>query len=188
MSATYPKSRRGVLTYGIGGNHDDSFLSDGGTNVVRQIAARRPDIEYVGQDAAYITIAGMRIYVQHPDGGGSYAKSYKPQKLSEAIPLDKEVSLHLIGHYHNSGYFRQKRTAVLMLPCFQSQYSWLARKGLHPDIGGWILDIWIDDAGRASRVWFDELNYVPREDDWDHEVSTAVSHGWSPEGGSYAGG
>ena len=184
--ATYPRSERGVKTYGIGGNHDDSFLADGGTNVVRQIAARRPDIEYVGQDAAYITLGGMRTYVQHPDGGGSYAKSYKPQKLSEALPNDRRVALHLIGHYHNWGLFRQQRTMVFMLPCFQSQYSWLARKGLNPDIGGLIVDLWLDDDGYAVRVVPELVSFTATQDDWDHEASTAVSHGWTPEGGSHA--
>jgi predicted phosphodiesterase len=180
--ATYPQSERGVPTYIITGNHDDSFLVEGGTNVVRQVAGRRPDFAYVGQDAAYLTIGGLRTYVIHPDGGGSYAKSYKPQKISESLPLDPPLAMVFIGHYHNRGQFRQKDTEVLMLACFQSQYSWLARKGLHPDIGAYVIDVWLDDNGRPARTVTEYVAYQGLEDDWDHEVSAEVSKGWSPKG------
>lgn len=180
VAAVYPHAP--VPTYGIGGNHDDSFLADGGANVVRQIAARRDDIVYAGQDAAYLSVGGLRMYVQHPDGGGAYAKSYKPQRLSEALPIDKGVALHLIGHYHNWGLFRQQRTQVVMLPCFQGQYSWLARKGLHPDVGGVILDLWLDDDGYAAQMSVTPRFYATLEDDWNRDASHAADPTWSSAG------
>jgi predicted phosphodiesterase len=176
---TYPVPRKGVKTYAIAGNHDDSFLKDGGINVVRRIAAQRPDIVYIGQDAAYLTLGNLRMYVVHPDGGGSYAKSYKPQKLSESLPLDRRVALLLIGHYHNWGMFRQKDTVSLMLPCFQSQYAWLARKALHPDVGGIIADIWMDADGRIRRFRSEVVDYPSLEEDYDTEASLAAGRGWT---------
>jgi predicted phosphodiesterase len=178
--AVYPKSRRrSVKTYAIAGNHDDSFLKDGGINVVRRIAAQRPDMVYIGQDAAYLTVSGLRMYVVHPDGGNTYAKSYKPQKLAESLPLEREVALLLIGHYHNYGAFRQKHTISLMLPCFQSQYAWLARKALHPDIGGIVADIWLDDAGRIVRFSHEVIDYRPIDEDWDGAASLVAGRGWA---------
>ena len=182
VAATYPRSERGAKTYMISGNHDASFLKDGGSNVVRQIAAARDDIVYLGQDAAYLTIGNLRAYVVHPDGGGSYAKSYKGQKFSESLPQEKDVRLLLLGHYHNYVSFMQRETAVFQLPCFQSQYSWLARKGLHPDIAGVILDLWLDDDGRLARVAHEVVRFPSLDDDWDHEVSAEVNRGWSPKG------
>jgi predicted phosphodiesterase len=179
---TYPSSERGVKTYMISGNHDASFLKDGGSNVVRQIAKAREDIVYLGQDAAYLTIGNLRAYVVHPDGGGSYAKSYKPQKMASALPAEKDVRLLLMGHYHVYGSFRERKTHTLMLPCFQSQYAWLARKGLHPDIGGVILDLWLDDDGRVARVQHELVTFDPADDDWDHEVSADVNRAWSARG------
>lgn len=179
---TYPKSQRGAKTLIISGNHDASFLKDGGANVVRQIVSARPDMVYLGQDAAYLTIGSLRAYVVHPDGGGAYAKSYKGQKFSESLPVDKDVRLLLLGHYHNYVSFMQRETAVFQLPCFQSQYSWLARKGLHPDIGGIILDLWLDDDGRLARISHEVVRFPALEDDWDHEVSASVNRGWSSKG------
>jgi predicted phosphodiesterase len=182
VARTYPKSERGAKTLIISGNHDASFLKDGGSNVVRQIVSARPDMVYLGQDAAYLTIGSLRAYVVHPDGGGAYAKSYKGQKFSESLPVDKDVRLLLLGHYHNYVSFMQRETAVFQLPCFQSQYSWLARKGLHPDIGGIILDLWLDDDGRLARVSHEVVRFPALENDWDHEASAEVNRGWSSKG------
>ena len=179
---TYPRSERGVKTYAISGNHDASFLKDGGSNVVRQIAKGREDIVYLGQDAAYLTIGNLRCYVVHPDGGGAYAKSYKGQKFSESLPAERDVRLLLLGHYHNYVAFMQRETAVFQLPCFQSQYSWLARKGLHPDIGGIILDLWLDDRGGVRRLSHEVVRFPSLENDWDRDISAEVNRGWSSRG------
>ena len=176
---TYPVPRKGIKTYAIAGNHDDSFMKDGGVNVVRRIAAQRPDIEYIGQDAAYLTLGNLRCYVIHPDGGGAYAKSYKGQKISEAVPQEREVSLLLIGHYHNEATFKWRGSRVLQLPCFQSQYAWLARKALNPDIGGIIADLWLDDSGRLRRFRYEYVDYPSLEEDWDREASIAAGRGWA---------
>lgn len=182
VAQTYPRSERGVKTLMISGNHDDSFLNNGGVNMIRRLSANRPDITYLGQDAAYLTLGGLRAYVAHPDGGATYAKSYKAQKFAESLPVEKDVRLLLLGHYHVYGAFRERRTHAFMLPCFQSQYAWLARKGLHPDIGGLILDLWLDDNGGLARVTHELVSFPIRENDWDHEVSDAVSRAWSDSG------
>lgn len=179
---TYPVSARRKPTYVIGGNHDGSFFKNDGTNIVRRICERRPDLLHLGQDAAYLTVGGLRMYVVHPDGGGSYAKSYKPQKVAESVPNDRRVALALIGHYHQWGSFLAKDMVTMMLPCFQAQYGWLARKGLYPDIGGVVLDVWLDDDGQLARMKPELVRFRARENDWDYEVSAQVSRGWSPEG------
>lgn len=173
----YPRSKR--KTYLIGGNHDDSFLKDGGVNIVRRVASQRDDLVYIGQDAAYLTLGDLRMYIVHPDGGGAYAKSYKPQRLAESLPPDRGVSLLLVGHYHVYGSFLQRHTHALMLPCFQAQYAWLARKALHPDIGGIVADIWLDDGGRIARFLTEIVSFPPVDEDWDHDASIRAGRGWS---------
>lgn len=183
VSRTYPQSKRkGILTYAIAGNHDTSFLKDGGVNVVRQIAAKRPDVVYVGQEAAYLSIARLSAYVMHPDGGVPYAKSYRGQKIAASLPLDRQVSLLVIGHLHVYSTVKERDTFVITLPCFQGQYPYLARKGLHPDVGGVIMDIWLDADGRPRKVKHELVSFPTLDDDWDHEASAAVSRSWSPEG------
>jgi predicted phosphodiesterase len=183
VAAVYPRSERGVPTYMIGGNHDGTFLNDAGVNVVRRIAADRQDIIHLGDDAVYLRVAGLLAYVAHPMGGGAYAKSYKLQKFAEALPPDPPVALCLVGHYHSYAMtIERPNTLAMMLPCFQAQYAWLARKGLYPDIGGIILNVWLDDQGRPEKLRHELIRYQPRDDDWDREVSSEMSHRWSKKG------
>jgi predicted phosphodiesterase len=180
---TYPKSERpGIVTYAIAGNHDDAFLKDGGMNVVRQIASVRSDVVYLGQTAAYLTIGGCKMYVQHPSGGVPYAKSYRLQKVAESLPISKPTNLLLMGHLHSYCVVQHHGITALLLPCFQGQYGWLAGKGLHPDIGGIIVDVWLTDNGEVARIAHEVMRYQSQQDDWDHEISREVSRGWTPEG------
>jgi predicted phosphodiesterase len=183
VAATYPRSERGVPTYIIGGNHDSTFLNDGGVNVVRRITQERQDLVYLGDDAAYLRVAGLLAYVAHPSGGGAYAKSYKLQKFAAALPPDPPIALLLLGHYHSYAKSLERPDLVaLQLPCFQSQYAWLARKGLYPDIGGIILNVWLDDHGRPARIREEIVRYQARDDDWDRDVAHEMSHRWSQKG------
>lgn len=172
----YPRPRRaGVKTYMISGNHDDSWLNESGTNVVRLLAQRRDDIEYIGQDSCYFEVDGLRTYIVHPAGGVSYAKSYKPQKLSEAIPYDQRTQLVLVGHYHSWGQFEHQRAQVFMLPCFQGSYPYLIRLALRPAIGGVYVEVEYDDEVitdmSVTRRWYPEVKH-----DWDEEVSRKWRH------------
>jgi predicted phosphodiesterase len=180
--ASYPRSERGTPTYGISGNHDASYLGDGGINVFRMIADRREDIVYVGQDAQYLTLGRLKLYVIHPDGGGAYAKSYKSQKGATALPISKKVNILLRGHYHSFDWVEEHGIEAIMLPCFQSQYGWLARKDLHPDIGGLILDVWMTRKGEVGRLGVERVRYQARDNDWDHAASAAVVKSWNSKG------
>lgn len=181
VAASYPRSKSGKPTYMLGGNHDLSFLKDGGINVVKQITDMRDDLVYLGQDAAYLTIGPLKAYVIHPDGGGGVSKSLRGQKIAET--LDPAINLLLIGHFHQwCQFIYRSRTHVFMLPCFQSQYGWLARKGLHPEIGGLILDLQLTAEGRIARVKPELIIYAPRANDYDREASAAVNEAWAPDG------
>lgn len=162
--------RTGKPWFIISGNHDDSWINEAGVNVVRQVAARRDDVEYVGQDASYLTLDALRAYMVHPAGGQSYAKSYQPQKITEAIPIRERTQLALIGHYHTYGSFRIQETQTLMLPCFQGQYPWMIRKHLYPTIGGLIIDIRYDED-QIVEFSHTLITYDERSEDWDFELS-----------------
>lgn len=180
---TYPRSSRpGIKTYGISGNHDDSFLKDGGINVLRQIADRRDDIEYVGQTGAYLSIGPLNSYVVHPRGGMPYAKSYRLQKFAEALPISKQIHLLLMGHLHSHALVQEHGVTAMLVPCFQSQYGWMASGALHPAVGGLILDLWLTDEGNVGRFRHEFIRFQHQPDDWNREVSHEVNRGWSPKG------
>jgi len=134
----YPK-REGVKTVVISGNHDLSFWKQNGVDIVKAISRERDDILYAGQLSAYIEINGVKFYVVHPDGGMAYARSYKLQRMIEQMEEKPDVVVR--GHLHISMYLPYLRVHGFEAGCFQYQTPYLARKGLRPEIGGWILEI-----------------------------------------------
>jgi hypothetical protein len=168
-----------VPTYILGGNHDFSFHKDGGQNIVRQVCDTRDDLVFLGQDSAYLSVDGLRAYIIHPDGAGSILRT---RKLAESLPASRDVRLLLVGHYHSYQAFRQKDTFIIQLPAFQGQYAWMARRGLTPEIGGIILDLWVDDDGRIARVNHEVVPYDEVRNDWDHAASDEINEAWSQEG------
>lgn len=180
---TYPRSARpDIKTFVISGNHDDSFLKDGGINVVRRICDARPDIEYVGQTAAYLSLGALNTYVVHPRGGMPYAKSYRLQKFVEQLPISRKIHLLLMGHLHSYNVDQGHGVTAILLPCFQSQYGWMAAGALHPAIGGVIVDVWLTEDGGVGRIAHEFVRFQAQVDDWDRSVSYEVARGWTPDG------
>lgn len=181
--ATYPRSSRpDIQTFVMDGNHDDSFLKDGGINIVRRISDARPDMKYLGQTSAYLSIGRLNAYVVHPRGGMPYAKSYRLQKFVEQLPISRKIHLMLMGHLHSYAAVQEHGVTGLLLPCFQSQYGWMASGALHPDIGGIVLDVWLTDEGGVGRIAHEFVRFQAQVDDWDRGVSYEVARGWTPDG------
>jgi predicted phosphodiesterase len=163
----YPKVS-GMRTIFIGGNHDESFWKQNGTDVCFDIAQKRPDMIYKGFYLANFDLNGIKLCLHHGDGGVSYARSYKLQKLATSkVEANIKPDIFLVGHFHVTcdlpGYMNMYS---MMLPCFQAQTpAYLGRKGLNPDIGGTILELKKLQNGRIS-VKSEYIPYDPTEDDY----------------------
>ena len=162
----YPREE-GITTYIIGGNHDYSYFKDNGIDIVKKICEKREDIKYLGTFGAYVNIGNISIYLMHPDGGGSYALSYKPQKIIEQFTPQKKPHIILIGHYHVPLMMPCYRNVnAFQLPGFQAQTTFLKRKGKDPVIGYLILEITPNERGieRLKSEW--RLFYEPISGDY----------------------
>jgi predicted phosphodiesterase len=167
----YPRPRRtGVRTKGIAGNHDDSLMKLANVNIIKEVAAQRDDIEYLGRDGAYVMLGGDvgKCYLQHPDGGGAYALSYKAQKFIEGFSSENKPQVFLIGHYHCAGQFFIRNIHCFLAGCFQAQTPYERRKGLYPALGGWIVEYELGPDGWSLRTVNARFMpfYKPLEDDW----------------------
>jgi len=151
----YPK-KKGIMTYFITGNHDLSFYVTAGTDIGDRIAAKRPDMVYLGKDIADVIIGdkknAVRMRLVHPGGGSAYALSYAPQKYIEALAGGQKPEIIIFGHYHKAE----------MLPCYrntfaiqggtcQSQTPFMTRRKLAAHLGFWILEFTIDKPYLISR-------------------------------------
>jgi len=162
----YPKVK-GITTYVVGGSHDYCYFKDAGYDILKKLAERRNDIKYLGVSGAFINIGKIKIYVMHPGGGNTYARSYRMQKIIEQFPPKDKPNILLAGHLHITNELPSYRNvAGFQLPCFQTQTQYLREKGLNPDIGYLILEIFPDEKGIAHFKTDWHIHYVPLDGDF----------------------
>jgi hypothetical protein len=157
----------------IGGNHDYSFLKHGGTDPVKILSMRRPDIEYIGPYAAHIELeigghkTGRYIDLLHPDGGTIYASSYRLQKMIEALEGGNKPLVLVAGHFHRRCYIFERNVHGLLAACFEAQTSFLKRKAVQPVVGGTIVDLEFNDDGSLQKFTPHFYSYlIPIEKDY----------------------
>ena len=146
----YPRET-GITTHFILGSHDESFWKMSGYDIGRRVSEQRDDMKYLGFADAYIDIApNVDINLHHPDGGTAYALSYNAQKRVEAYPPELKPRIALFGHYHRCMWMPAYRNVdAFLVPCFQSQTLFLKKKKIYPIIGGWLIDVTINEDGLA---------------------------------------
>lgn len=163
----YPQVE-GITTHVIAGNHDLAAVKAGGVDPVRAIATQRKDIKHLGAFSAWITIGeALRLYLLHPDGGGSYAVSYRLQKIIESFEGGRKPHILVAGHWHQRTYVDARNVDAYMPGCFQFQTPYETRKALQPRIGALLLEITLgDDPGEytITQRWARFL--VAKEKDW----------------------
>ena len=161
----YPKVN-GIRTKAITGNHDHSLIKRAGFSIGPAIASRREDFEFLGMDYAKIMLTpNFSMELRHPADGSAYSLSYKPQKMVESMGQNVP-NLLVIGHYHKAGYFMYRGVHAILAGTTQAQSSFMRNKSLEAHVGGWIIEIHLDDEGREKEI-------VPRffplksiQDDW----------------------
>jgi predicted phosphodiesterase len=85
--------------YCIDGNHDRWFKKSNGAIIVKEIAETLDHVTFLGHDSATVDIDGCKIMLWHGEDGSSYATSYRPQKLVEAMDAD-QLPAHPLGRAH----------------------------------------------------------------------------------------
>lgn len=154
----YPK-RKNIKTHFITGNHDFSFFKLVGTDIGELIAKDRKDMVYLGKLGAYVQLnENIKMHILHPDGGGSYAESYRLQKIIEGYSSENKPGILLSGHFHTSTYLFSRNVHALTTGCFEAQTPYLVRKGLFPKVGGWIVEIIPAKDGSILRI---KLEWIP---------------------------
>lgn len=148
----YPRIE-GVTTHFITGNHDASLWKHVGLDIGKLIALRRPDMNYLGRDWAVINLTpNCTLELRHPWDGGSYAISYRPQKMIEAMEADSKPSVLAIGHYHKQLEIFYRNIHCFLPGCFQGQTPFSRGKGLLVAMGGYIMTLKVDKNGTIVSI------------------------------------
>jgi len=149
----YPRSANGP-THWIEGNHDNWFFENAGASLGEWLPDRRKDLPFLGYYSAFVDVGPVRIYVAHgAKGGGSYAKSYKTQKLIEQMdPLERaQTHVAFFGHWHFDDYIgRYQGVLGFNVPCFQRKTRFIKSIGKGPVIGGLVLEL---EFSRDMKIW-----------------------------------
>ena len=148
----YPK-RKGITTHFITGNHDTSIFKRVGFDIGSVIAGRRDDMKYLGRDRAIIQITpNCEMELRHPWDGTAYALSYKMQKMIEAIGADEKPNILAVGHYHKIEYMFYRNVHAFQTGCFQGPTPFTVGKGISVHLGGWIIEINVDEKGTITKI------------------------------------
>jgi len=174
----------GFEWYIMGGNHDQSFIKNGGGhNPLFVVAARRPDITFLGFEQVIVPVLhGVDLLMWHPSGGGAYALSYKMQKFIEqnafkelkkitSSSKDKPTLRFVVaGHFHTMIMAMFGSICGLHAGCFEGETSFTRSRGWVPQIGGWIIHAWLNSEGNLE-------SFIPRwyakreiENDWKNFI------------------
>lgn len=169
----------GFTWYLMGGNHDYSFIRNGGHNIIQTIMNQRKDVKYIGFDEAEIPILNnVDAKLIHPSGSIPYSYSYKLQKNIEQISYtelrkmawgckDKpSVRFVLQGHLHIQVQAMFGSIFGAQCGCFEGQTNYLRRLGLTPTVGGYIVSACLGTNGLLYNYEARFYVYDEIEEDW----------------------
>jgi predicted phosphodiesterase/biotin operon repressor len=143
----YPK-RDGVETEVIGGNHDATHIKNGGADIVAAVCKERPDMHHLGQADAKVWLTDkIDMDLKHPDGGSSYAYSYRPQKIVESLPGGDKPRILFIGHYHKNFFMFYRGVFIICVPSFIRQTPFMKGLALVSDVGYVIIELKANENG-----------------------------------------
>jgi predicted phosphodiesterase len=139
---------KGIDTYFITGNHDESFKRAAGINVGELLQDIRSDWHFLGEGKGGRIVlsadngVSADIMMMHPRGNPPYALSYRLQKIIESLEGGNKPQLLITGHYHKSEILPTYRNVCgLQSGCFQWQTPFLAELGSPAHVGGWIIEV-----------------------------------------------
>lgn len=133
--------------YCISGNHDMYFNEFAGANIVEDICNIVPNMTYLGHDEADIMVDGAIIRLFHGCDSGSYAYSYRLQKIVESLPSGKKPNILLAGHVHKFCYIFDRMVHAVSIPSIQMQSSFMRAKRAQAHVGFTIISFDTDKAG-----------------------------------------
>ena len=137
----------GVKWHAIQGSHDQTHQFNYGVVLADEVAKRRPDFEYLGQDRAFVYFDNCKVELFHPGGGTSRILSTKPQNGIDQMASGTKQKLSIRGHYHKIYYMLYRNIHMLLAPCNVDQSSFMMKNELPNLMGDYFLTIYYDDNG-----------------------------------------
>jgi hypothetical protein len=149
----------GKPSYVLAGNHSDwiNTKQDAGLDVVEDIAAAVPEMTYLGVHEGYIDCNGVKLGVMHGnDPSGSYAFSYRLQKIAEMFTGGTKPAALFVGHSHKAIYIYDRNIHMVSTGALQYQSGFMRSKRIPCHTGFWIIEMVVGNGEikRFSPTWF----------------------------------
>ena len=162
---------KGIKYHAIAGSHDQTHLFNYGMVLGEEVAKRRPDFEYLGQDRAYYYFDNCKMEIFHPGGGTSRILSSKPQNGIDQIPSNTKPKISLRGHYHKIYVGSIRNIITLLCGCNVDQSSFMMKNEIPNLMCNYFVSIWYDKNGdiqyfEVNPMVFDEKDV--RKNDWEN--------------------
>jgi len=147
----YPQ-KQGLETLIISGNHDLRQFQRQGIDPVREVCKRRKDMTFIGQNYGRVKLKDdILLEVVHPSGGAPYSKDYRIRTYLRERPINTYPDILAMGHLHCSMFEDVQGTLSYLVGAFMGDTDYTRRKGLTTTVGGWNVDLNIDD-GNIKKV------------------------------------
>ena len=162
---------KGIKYHAIAGSHDQTHLFNYGMVLGEEVAKRRHDFEYLGQDRAYYYFDNCKMEIFHPGGGTSRILSSKPQNGIDQIPSNTKPKISLSGNYHNIYVGSIRNIITLLCGCNVDQSSFMMKNEIPNLMCNYFVSIWYDKNGdiqyfEVNPMVFDEKDV--RKNDWEN--------------------
>lgn len=161
----YPQ-RDGIDTFFISGNHDHAYYKDTGIYFGKLIADARDDLHWLGDSVATILLDAendIDLELIHPSGGQPYTLGYRAQTLNRERDKDDLPTIQGIAHLHGKLWASAEGVDhALYTGCWKSLTTWGKRKGHAGQIGGFIIELEIED-GELKRFLPEWIDYPTRD-------------------------
>jgi len=135
--------------YAITGNHEtNTFFKMSGFDIGKMIAEQVKNWNYLGQGRGIIALPyGNKIEVVHPDGGSSYAISYRSQKIAESLEGGTKPGILLISHFHKAEYLFYRNIHIIQTGCIEGQTEFMRNRHLSAHKGFWLVEAEVGKHG-----------------------------------------
>lgn len=166
----------GLITYFIGGNHDQTYLSSIGGDICEKIANKRQDLIYLGMNEGNLpmqpehlknlnkgeklpTTGITWIRIRHPAKGTAKAQSYQPQSHVEVLHSEVKPRILVIGHYHKMDYLAKRNVHAFQAGTMERQSDWMRTHDLVAHLGAWLVTAYYKDDGTIDGIKKRKLFY-----------------------------
>lgn len=143
------KINSNIPIYLITGNHEyNTFYRNSGFDIGEQLELRLKNVKYLGNAEGIINLPFKnKIQIMHPDGGSSYAISYRSQKIADSLEGGFKPNILHIGHYHKSEYIFYRNIHIIQNGCLQKQTKFMKGKHLSAHRGFWVITAEVTKKG-----------------------------------------